>query len=353
MAILARLASLLRSNPFLPIWPATALLFLLSPLLAPGSLAQTALVGMIPFAAILAIAGIGQTLVVQQRGLDLSVPGMISLTTILVTKIPKGDDGTLVLAIGLVIVACVAAGLISGLAVTRFGVTPLIATLGVNALLVGAVLQLTSGTSSDSAPPALDAFAFGKTLGVPNPVYVAILAVLAVGFVVRSTVAGRRFVAAGANPVAAYAAGIPVRTYQVLAYVVASLSAGLAGILLAGFLKTPGLLAGDTYLLPSIAAVVLGGTSLAGGNGSVIATAVGALFLIQLQQVVLGMGAPASMQLIIQGLIIAVGMAARNIRWRHLLHRSQPPGPPARPPGTPIVDTGHAPLPGRSEGGGR
>ena len=81
--------------------------------------------------------------------------------------------------------------------------------------------------------------------------------------------------------------------YQVATYIVASLSYGAAGVLIAGFLGTPGIGAGNYYLLPTIAAVVLGGTSLAGGQGSVVATAVGALFLTQLEQVVLGMGAPS------------------------------------------------------------
>ncbi len=313
MDTVRRLLTRLRRDPFLPIWPATAVLFLVSPMLAPGSVSGAALLGMLPFAAILAIAAIGQTLVVQQRGLDLSVAGMISVTTILITRIPKGDDALLLVAILAVIGACLVAGGISGVAVTRFGITPLIATLGVNALLVGLVLQLTSGQSSDTASPALDAFAFGRTLGVPNTLIVAVVAVLGVAAVIARTTIGRRFVATGANPVAAYAAGIAVRRYQLGTYLVASLFAGLAGILLAGYLKTPGLLAGDDYLLPTIAAVVLGGTSLAGGNGSVIATAVGALFLVQLQQVVLGMGAPASAQLIIQGLIICIGMAVRTV----------------------------------------
>jgi ribose transport system permease protein len=83
--------------------------------------------------------------------------------------------------------------------------------------------------------------------------------------------------------------------------------------LIAGFLGTPGIGAGNDYLLPTIAAVVLGGTVLAGGLGSVAATAVGAVFLTQLEQVVLGMGAPSSVQLIIQGSIIAFGMALRNL----------------------------------------
>lgn len=308
----------LRHDPFLPIWPATAILFLVSPLLAPGSVDHAAILGMLPFASILAIAAIGQTLVVQQRGLDLSVAGMISVTTILITKIPRGDDSLLPIAILAVIAAGLIAGGISGLAVTRFGITPLIATLGVNALLMGAVLQMTNGQSSETAAPALDAFAFGRTLGIPNTFLVALVAVIAVAAVIRGTTLGRRFVATGANPVAAYAAGIAVRRYQLGTYMVASLFAGLAGILLAGYLKTPGLLAGDDYLLPTIAAVVLGGTSLAGGSGSVIATAVGALFLVQLQQVVLGMGAPASVQLIIQGVIICLGMAVRTIDIRSL-----------------------------------
>jgi ribose transport system permease protein len=95
-------------------------------------------------------------------------------------------------------------------------------------------------------------------------------------------------------------------------------------VLVAGYLGTPGIGAGDNYLLPTIAAVVLGGTSLAGGSGSVAAAAVGAVFLTQLEQVVLGMGAPASLQLVIQGSIIAVGMALRHVpvaRIRPLFHQ--------------------------------
>jgi ribose transport system permease protein len=168
---------------------------------------------------------------------------------------------------------------------------------------------------------------------------------------VRSTVIGRRFVAVGASPPAARAAGIDVARYQVGTYVVSSVFAGVAGIILAGYLHTPGHLAGERYLLPTIAAVVLGGTSLAGGNGSVIATAVGALFLVQLQQVVLGMGAPPSIQLIIQGLIIAMGMAARTVDW-HRVRRLLSGGPPSALPSAP-VPAASASAPDPQEGGGR
>jgi ribose transport system permease protein len=300
------------------IWVATALLFAVSPLIASGSVSSSALLSTLPFAAILAIASIGQTLVVQQRGLDLSVPGMITLTTIIVTRYPHGHEGRLLGAIGLVVLACVASGLISGIAITWLSVTPLVATLGVNALLIGVVLQITSGASTSSAPPGLARFALDKTLGIPNTVIIAVIVVALVAGFIRTSVVGRRFVFAGANPAAAHAAGIRVKAYQLSTYVLAALAYGGAGILVAGFLGTPGIAAGDSYLLPTIAAVVLGGTSLAGGTGSVVATAIGALFLTQLEQVVLGSGASASGQFIIQGAIVALGMGLRNIPRRHL-----------------------------------
>lgn len=312
----------LRIPRFSAIWVATAALFAVSPLLASGSVSSSALLSMLPFAAILAIAGIGQTLVVQQRGLDLSVPGMITLTTIIVTKYPNGSDGRLPAAIAIALAACVGFGLISGIAVTRLRITPLVATLGVNALLLGTVYQITSGSSTASAPHNLSHFALGKSAGIPNAVIAAVAIVLAVAAVMRASVIGRRFIAVGTSAPTAHVAGIRVRSYQLTTYVLAALAYGGAGIFLAGFLNTPGISAGNDYLLPSIAAVVLGGTSLAGGSGSVVATAVGALFLTQLDQVVLGMGAPASVQFVIQGAIIALSMAVRNVPWQRL--RSPP-----------------------------
>ena len=306
-------------SPFFPIWPATLLLILVSPFLASGALSESALLGMIPFAAILAVASTGQTLVIQQRGLDLSLAGMLSLATVIVTKVPANDPDALPFALFLVLLACVVAGLINGIAITRFKITPLVATLGVNALLIGTVLALTSGTSTASSPAALSTFALARTFGIPNTAIVGIAVIVVVSAIVNITTVGRRFVAVGANPTAANAAGIAVGRYLVGTYVAAAITYGIAGVLLTGFLGIPGPLPGDNYLLPSIAAVVLGGTSLAGGAGSVVATGVGAVFLTQLGLLVRAMGAPASVQLIIQGLIIALGMALRLVPWRRLL----------------------------------
>ena len=121
---------------------ATIVLFTLSPVLAPGSLSRSAIAGMLPFAAIMALASTGQTLVVRQRGLDLSIPGVLSVSAVLVAVTTGGDPAKLPTALGIVIAVALAAGLINGLAITWLDVTPLVATLGVNALLMGLVLQV-------------------------------------------------------------------------------------------------------------------------------------------------------------------------------------------------------------------
>jgi len=308
-------------SAYFAIWPATFALFAISPFIARGSISLGALRSTLPFAAILAIVSIGQTLVIQQRGLDLSIPGIVSISAILATKIPGGVDSKLIRAVVIVLVICAIAGLLNGLVVTMFGVTPLVATLGVNALLLGTILKITSGAQTASATPNLVHFAAGRVLGVSNIILLAILVIAVVTFIVKSTVIGRRFVAIGTSAPAARAAGMPVRLYQTMTYVIAALFGAIGGILLAGYLQTPGLSGGNEYLLPSIAAVVLGGTSLAGGGGSVLATAGGALFLTQLQQVVFGAGAPASVQLLIQSIAIALGMGLRRVPWKNLFSK--------------------------------
>jgi ribose transport system permease protein len=277
---------------------------------------------MLPFASIVAIAAVGQTLVIQHGGLDFSVPGMIALSTIIVTQYPQGSAGKLPMAIGLVLLASTLAGLLSGIAVTRFAITPIVATLGVNALLIGIVLYFTNGNSPGTVPDRLSRFAVSSSLRVPNTVWTALIIVAFVGICTKKTVIGRRFMLVGENARAAHAATIAADRYRVSAYVSAAIAYGLAGVLLAGFLQSPGLFAGDQYLFPTIVAVVLGGTALSGGHGSVVASAVGALFLTQLQQVVLGAGAKPSSQYLIQGVIIALGMAFGGISLSRISART-------------------------------
>ncbi|HUG49069.1 MAG TPA: ABC transporter permease [Candidatus Limnocylindria bacterium] len=300
---------------FSGIWLGTAAIFLIGFLINPRTVSESTVYSMLPFFAILAIAAIGQTLVVMQRGLDLSVAGAIAAGAVAFTKTANVNDEGIVAGIVVALAVVALAGLITGIAVTRFHVTPLVATLAINALLLAFVNWYSRGFPT-GAPDAINQFALGRALGlVPNLVVIAIVLVLISHFLLRSTVIGRRFTASGENPRAARAAGIPVIRYQVATYVIASLFYGVAGILLAAFIKTPPIFSGTTYLLGTVAAVVLGGTALTGGIGSIIATTGGALFMSQLGAIVLGIGLPTSAQQVLQASAIILVVGLRGVYW--------------------------------------
>ncbi len=294
------------------IWVATVALFLVSPVIAPGSLGGPAVLGMLPFAAVLAIAAVGQTLVVQQRGLDLSVPGMMAFGAALVSGLPQNHGWPLGLAIVAAIVLAAAAGLVNGILVTRFGVMPLVATLGMNAVLLGAVFGLSNGTPAGALQQLAD-FATSKSIGVPNALIVAIVVVVLIGFVTQRSIIGRRLTAVGVSETAASVLGIGVGPYQIVAYASAGALYGVAAILYTGYVTTPPLFFGDAYLLPTVAAVVLGGTALTGGRAAIVASGVSALFLTQLAQLLRAVGLPEAMQLLIQAAVLIIVVLLREI----------------------------------------
>lgn len=300
-----------------PILLGTCALFLVSWVFEPSSVRGSALLGMLPFAALLGIVGMGQTLVVQQGGIDLSVPGMISLTVTIMTAYPNGDSGKVVVAGLLAFAACMGAGFVSGVVVSRVRVTPIVVTLGMNALLYGAVVQISNDVLPDTTN-GLANFASSRTAGVPNTMIIAVVITALLAFAIKKTVFGRRFEAVGAGLLATRAAGLATRKYQLVAYVGAAVLYCTAGILLAGLVTSPSVFQGDDYLLPSVAAVVLGGTSLLGGRGSVVATAIAALFITQLGQFVLETGAGQGAQNIVNAVALAAGLAIYSVPWRRL-----------------------------------
>ncbi|WP_422733604.1 ABC transporter permease [Micromonospora sp. WMMD558] len=285
------------------IWVASLALFLVSPVVAPGSLDYAAVVGMLPFASILAIAAAGQTLVVQQRGLDLSVPGMLAFGAVLASGLPQWYGWPAALAIAAAIVLPGVAGVVNGLAVTRARVMPLVATLGMNAFLLGLTFQLSSGTPA-GAPQGLADFTKAKILGVPSTLLVAAVIFCLAALTVQRSIIGRKLTAVGVSERASAAAGFRVGLYQTAAYGGAGVLYGLAAVLYTGYVTTPPLFFGDSYLLASIAAVVLGGTALTGGRAAVVASGIGALFLTQLGQLLRSMGLPEPTQLIIQACVL-------------------------------------------------
>src|SRR5690349_1206829 len=239
----------------------TGLLFLTSALFASSSLKHGTLFTMLPFAAALAIAALGQTLVVMQGGIDLSVAGGLSLYVVIVTKYPAGVNSRLMPAIAIAFLAAIAAGLLNGWLIGRMRLNPIVATLGTNALLFGAVLWYSKGIPTTTTA-RLAKMGGGVWLGIPIPVYIAVATTAVVTAVVKLTPPGRRFEGVGANETAARTSGLWVRRYRGGAYVSAQLLYCLAAIVHAPIVNQPTAYEGDNYLLPSVAAVVLGGTSL-------------------------------------------------------------------------------------------
>jgi ribose transport system permease protein len=297
---------------------------------ARSSVSHGAIIGMLPFAAVLAIAALGQTLVVMQGGIDLSVAGNISLTVVIITHEAYGNNGKVFSSAALALLAAVIAGLISGTLVSWLGLNAIVATLGTNALLYAMVLGVSGGTPRQTTD-LMARIAGGQKLGVPNAVYFALAALLVTGLAVKNTVLGRRFEAVGSNAFAAWTTGLKVERYRASAYVGAAVLYWLAGFLLAGIINKPTAYQGDSYVLSSVAAVVLGGTSLLGGRGNLAATFVAAFFLTQLEQFVLALGVNFAVQTLVQAAALTVGVALYVVDWSKLRgrRRSSPVPTPA------------------------
>lgn len=290
----------------------TVILFAVCALFVPSSLEPISVVGMMPFAAVLAIASIGQTLVIQQRGIDLSAAGVISISAMGfgVMYSRWGIDPFTAVLLCFAIAAVV--GLANGLLVALVGISPLVATLAMNTILFGFV-QLITGGAPAQAPEVFSQFAQSDIFGVSTLVWIAIVTVLVMALLTSKTVSGRQFIAAGANPAAARVNGVRTNSSVILAYVTAALTYSFAGMLLASYLQNVGVQVGNGYMLAVIATVIVGGTPLAGGKGTIIGSAIAALFMSQLVQMVLTMGAPTSVQMLVQALTIAVAATLQGV----------------------------------------
>jgi ribose transport system permease protein len=293
---------------------ATLLLVTLGGITEPATISYSAFLAMLPFMAILGVASVGQLLVVQQRGLDISVAGMVSLAAVIVTVVPNPSDNPLAVAGGvlLALLAGVVAGAVNGFAVTLLRVPSLVTTIGTNSVLLGFVLYASNGTPTQGAA-SLTHLVVGRTVGLPNTLLIMLVISVLATLVIARTKLGRRYIAAGMSERASYALGIPVNTYRIATYAVAGFCYALSGVLLAGLFTVPDIFCGDGYMLSTVAAVVVAGNSLTGGRCSIPATVVGAIFLTYLDQLVLSLGFATSAQYIIHALVVILGVAVPNL----------------------------------------
>lgn len=295
---------------FIAIWLALVALIALGGIVAPRSLLPSAFLATVPLAGFLIITAAGEALVLMSRGIDLSVPAIVTLASTILLGFSSGRDEDIFPAILAALVFAVAIGLVNGTLVALLKLNALIVTLAVGAITTGATLWYRESLPAESrVPEALADWGGSRILGLNVAIWVAALVVAIASFALRKTTFGRRFAAVGANPRSAWVAGLNVPAYQIAAFAFAGLLYGIAGILLSAFIRNPTLLVGDPYLLAPIAAAVLGGTAITGGVGSMVAVAGAALFLTHLGQLLKMLGLSTAIQLVIQGGAIAVGMA--------------------------------------------
>jgi ribose transport system permease protein len=306
---------------FAAIWIALAALLAFGRLFLPQSVELATLLSILPFAAFLTAATMGQTIVIMSRGIDLSPPSIIALSSAVLLGVSGGHDERMGLAIAAALFAAIAVGTINGFLVAVLRLNALIVTLSSGAIVSGLTLWYRQSLAAESkVPTALANFGGSWFLGVPSSVWIVAILTIVIHVLVKKTIVGRRFEAVGANPRAAFATGVETMRYQGGSFVAAALLYGVTAILVSAFIRNPTLEVGAPYLLEPIAAAVLGGTAISGGIGNMFAVAGAAIFLVQLDHSLKMLGVPTSYQLIIQGAAIALGMwlseATRNVGRR-------------------------------------
>jgi ribose transport system permease protein len=318
---------------FLPIWIATGVLAIVSAIIAPEALQSTSWAFVLPYMTILAVAALGQMLVIMHAGIDLSTPGVMFFGGNLIVGVGAGSNHRLAAAI----LACLAlgagVGLVNGVLVGILRLNPLIVTLAVGQIVLAWGVKYSRGVvEGGNVPGALSSWAARKPLGVSTVFWTGAAIAIVVALALRYTAAGRRFQAVGANPRAAWMAGMHVRTHAVFAYVAAGTLYAVAAVLLAGVRISIDPAFGAEYLLAPIAAVVIAGASLAGGLASATSTWLAALALTLLTQMLRILGLSTAMQFVVFGAAILVGMLVSGDRVAALLGRVlRPAEAPAQP----------------------
>jgi ribose transport system permease protein len=272
-------------------------------------------------ASFLGIAAAGQTLAILVGGLDFSIAAYIVVGNLLTTHLTGLEHGNFVLCALLVLAICLISGGLSGYVCHRFGLEPLVVTLGMSSVVVGALLGTNSKLVNGAGPDWLQSFTAqaSKTFGLPVPPIITAWVILAViiSVILAKTPLGRRLYLAGSGPRAAEIAGISTRRVWTGVYAASAVLAGLAGILLAGFSTGGDINIGNNYLFPGLAAVIVGGTMM-GGRGDYLRTCLGALIITALNFVisVLNVNAAAA-QVVFGALILAtVALYGRERRLR-------------------------------------
>jgi ribose transport system permease protein len=305
-----RVRRFMSDRPLVPLLVLLALLVLLLQILRPGIVNERWIANTVKFAIPLALLAGSQTMTMLTGGIDLSVGTVATMAAfIMATQAVEHSAGVAMLA---ALIPAVLIGLTNGVGVGVFRVHPLIMTLGTSLIGTGClqVYQRTVIATGARIPDGLAWLGTGLTWGVPNALLLFIPAAALIMFTLRRTGFGRLLYAVGDNERAARISGVLYWQVIVALYVVSSLLAGITGLLYVGLIKAPSLSLAEPLVLPSVAAAVIGGTSIFGGRGGYSGTILGALILTVLTTLLTILQMPEGFRRMLFGAIILLITAA-------------------------------------------
>lgn len=267
-----------------------------------GSLKQVELILII--SSLLTLIGFGQGLVILLGELDLSIGSLISFSGVL-TAAWLGVNPSIqsfLLILGIMILV----GIVNGVGVTILQIPSFIMTLASQMIVIGIALGYTKGTVPGASPHFLEMIMSDRWGGVPIPIIILVVMAILGTIIQQYTRFGRKLYAIGSNRSTSYISGLPVNLLIISAYVISALMAGLTGMLLVGYSGGATLAMGDPYLLPSIAMVVIGGSSILGGSGSFLGTVGASILLTTISTLIQALGINQGWQVFIYGLMILI-----------------------------------------------
>lgn len=257
----------------------------------------------------LALIAAGQTLVIISggEGIDLSAGAIVTIAVLITYKLVNGDN-SLVLPVLLFVIACGAAiGLINGLGIAYLKIPPFVMTLGMAGVVIGTLLVVTRGLYDGKVAPIMtNIIARDLVWGIPGMLFLWIIFGVLMTILLDRTRFGKQLFAIGVNRLTARLSGVRVDRMVVATYTIAGALAAFSGFILVGFTQNAGLLVGNQYLFPSIAAVAIGGTLLSGGKGSYFGTMAGAIVIQLITSLLTTMQLPEAIQQIVYGSILIV-----------------------------------------------
>lgn len=266
-------------------------------------------------ASINGILAIGMTYVILTGGIDLSVGSILACAGIVTgSLVTSNSDVPLPIAISCGIGIGAALGSINGLLIARFSVPPFVATLGMLSAARGLTKIYNDGKPFSGFDATFKFIGQGHIFNIPIPVILLIIAITIFGFILKYTIFGRYIYAVGGNIRSAKTSGIKTKTIIFTTYLISGALAGLAGVLLTARTTAAVPQAGESYELDAIAAVVIGGTSLKGGKGSLIGTVFGVLIISVINNGLDLMGVSSYYQQVVKGLIIVVAVLLDGTR---------------------------------------